>query len=57
MNYRVQYSLNITTEQKSFEVIVLALIYKKTNKELIASIGKIGIKFHLSHSHVFWLAY
>jgi len=53
MNYRVQYSLNITTEQKSFEVIVLALIYKKTNKELIASIGKIGIKFHLSHSHVF----
>ena len=35
---------------------MLALINKKTNKELVASIGKIGIKFDLSHSHVFWLA-
>jgi len=34
---------------------MLALINKKTNKELVASIGKIGIKFHLSHSHVFIL--
>jgi len=29
---------------------MLALINKKTNKELVASIGKIGIRFHLSHS-------
>jgi len=33
--------------------MVLALINKKTNKEFVASIGKIGIKFHLSHFHVF----
>ena len=28
------------------------MINKKTDKELIVSIGKIGIRFHLSHSHV-----
>jgi len=32
---------------------MLELINNKTNKELVASIGKIGIRFHLSHSHVF----
>jgi len=26
------------------------MINKKTNKELVASAGKIGIRFHLSHS-------
>ena len=44
---------NNRTIKKSFEVIVLTLINKKTNKELFALIGKIGIRFHLSHSHVF----
>jgi len=31
----------------------MARINKKTNQRVIASIGKIGIEFHLSHSHVF----
>ena len=31
-------------------MVVLAMINKKTNKELVVSIGKIGIRFHLSHS-------
>jgi len=39
--------------KKSIELSVLAMINKKTNKELVASVGKIGIRFHLSHSHVF----
>ena len=29
------------------------MINKKTNKELVALVGEVGIRFHLSHSHVF----
>jgi len=35
--------------------MMLTLINKKTNKELVASIGKIGIRFHLFRSHVFFI--
>jgi len=35
------------------EFVVVAMINKKTRKKVVASIGKIGIGFHLSHSFVF----
>ena len=34
-------------------MVVLAMINKKTDKELVASSWKIGIRFHLSQSYVF----
>jgi len=34
-------------------MIVLVITNKKTDKELVVSIAKIGIGFHLSHSDVF----
>ena len=41
------------TIKSVLKVVVLAMINKKTDKELVVSNGKIGIRFHLSHSHVF----
>jgi len=38
------------------KVVLLAMINQTTVKELVASIGKIGIGFHLSHSFVVRLA-
>jgi len=34
----------------------MAMINKKIKQRVVASIGKIGIEFHLSHSFVFRLA-
>ena len=33
----------------------MPMINKKTKQRFVASIEKIGIEFHLSHSFVFWL--
>ena len=54
MNNQVKYSLNIKKNNKSLlRVVMIAMINKKTSQRVVASIGKIGIEFHLSHSFVF----
>jgi len=44
------------TIKRVLKVVVLAMINQKIVKELVASIGKIGIEFHVSHYFVIRLA-
>jgi len=54
----VKYSLNIKQNNKSlFRVVMMTMINKNTSQRVVASIGKIGIEFHLSHLFVFWLTW
>jgi len=54
LNIQVEDSLNIKQNNKSLlEFVVMAMIIKKIRQKVVASIGKIGIGFHLSHSFVF----
>jgi len=54
LNIQVKDSLTIKQNNKIFlGFVMLAIINKKTSQKVVASIRKIGIEFHLSHSFVF----
>jgi len=54
LNIQVKDSLNLKQNNKSLlEFVVMTMINKKIRQKVDASIGKIGIEFHLSHYFVF----